>query len=53
MTNDKKLKSKDLAKVKGGAAKTTTAKTVVKASMGRTSAPASSVKGVNLGTKRG
>ena len=52
MTNDKKLKSKDLAKVKGGAAKTT-ATSISKASMGRTSAPASSVKGVNLGTKRG
>ena len=49
MTNDKKLKLKDLAKVKGGAAKAGASSGLAKASTGRT---ATSVKGVNLGSKR-
>lgn len=45
MTNDKKLKAKDLANVKGGAAKGRSS--LAKASGGRTAS-----KGVNLGSKR-
>lgn len=45
MTNDKKLKSKDLAKVKGGASRGGSG--LAKTSSGRTSS-----KGVNLGSKR-
>jgi hypothetical protein len=46
MTNDKKLKAKDLANVKGGASRGGSG--LAKASGGRTSAS----KGVNLGSKR-
>jgi hypothetical protein len=49
MTNDKKLKLKDLAKVKGGAAKAGASSGLATASTGR---GATSVKGVNLGSKR-
>jgi len=45
MTNDKKLNAKDLASVKGGAAKGRSS--LAKASGGRTAS-----KGVNLGSKR-
>lgn len=46
MTDDKKLKAKDLANVKGGAAKGRSG--LAKASGARTT----SSKGVNLGSKR-
>ena len=49
MTNDKKLKLKDLSKVKGGAAKAGASSRLAKASTGRASTPA---KGINLGSKR-
>lgn len=45
MTNDKKLKAKDLANVKGGASRGGSG--LAKASGGRTAS-----KGVNLGSKR-
>lgn len=45
MTNDKKLKSKDLANVKGGASRGGSGPKMM--SSGRTSS-----KGVNLGSKR-
>ena len=49
MTNDKKLKLKDLSKVKGSAAKAGASSGLAKASTGRATTPA---KGVNLGSRR-